>query len=105
MGGETAAAADGRDGEPVAAVVPTNLANVFARNVETSFSDFSVMVSLDFFLMTRIVEPLLVDMVDVLEGRLSSFEVGVSPVIESTVSLFFSLDGTGGGGEADRSSA
>lgn len=104
--GETAAAADGLDGEPEPGpgVVPTSFASVFARSVDTSFSDFSVIVSLDFFLTTLMVDPLLVDMVEVFEGRLSSREVGLSPVIESIVSRLLPFDGTGGGGVVDRSS-
>lgn len=104
-GGETAAAADGLEEAPGPGVVPTSFANVFARKVETSFSVFSVMVSFDFFLTTLMVDPLLVDIVEVFDGLLSSREVGANVVMESIVSLLLSFDGTGGGGEAGRSSA
>jgi hypothetical protein len=88
--------------------VPTSFASVFARNVDTSVSVLSVMVSFDFFFnTTRIVDPLLVDMVEEAESFLSSREVapGANADGNSGVSLALPFDGTGGGGEGIGSSA
>ena len=64
------------------------------------------MVSLDRFRATTlIVEPELVDIVDVFEGRLSFWDIGVSPLIDSSVSLLTPFSGRGGGVDGSSGSA
>lgn len=70
---------------------PINFANAPARRVLTS--SVPVIVSFDFLRITLIVDSLLVDMVDVLEGLLSLVEVTPN---EPSVSRLLSLGGTGG---------
>jgi len=106
--GETASMADGLDGEPEPGPgeEPTNFARALARSVDTSFSVLSVMVSFDFFLVIiRIVDSLLVDMVDVDESFLSFWDVAPKPGVDSATSLLLSFAGTGGPGETMGSSA
>lgn len=100
--GETASAAVGREGD---GELPTSLASAFARNVDTSFSESSVMVSLERFRVTLIVDPELVEMVDVFDGRLSFCDVGARPPIDSIVSLLGSFAGRGGGVDGSSGSA
>jgi hypothetical protein len=92
VGGDSTSAADGFVGEPD---VPMSLARAPALSVLTS--SVPVMVSLDFLLVNRIVDSLLVDIVEVAEGRLSFVDVAIKPPpSEPAVSRLPSLGGTGG---------
>lgn len=92
VGGERTSIAEGFEGEPE---VPISLARAPALSVLTS--SVPVIVSFDRFLVNRIVDSLLVDIVEVLEGRLSFAEVTFrfEPSVPA-VSRLPSLGGTGG---------